>query len=177
MAEIKSTLDIVMEKTKHLTLTKEEKEEQVKKEVEKGVAGLLQKYLDQLLNAKQVNEEMKKLEERHGFSCQDILLKETLDRIELDKDNTRPLFLLTEVFGRDVGICVHIIEGYEKTLKRVADNRKHILKQNLKKRHSISGEAVVTNLEADNKWIEDAEVIRTKFEKDLATEKKKLARL
>ena len=49
MGEIKSTLDLVMEKTRHLTLSQKEKEEQKQIEVNKRLKGLLQKYQDNLL--------------------------------------------------------------------------------------------------------------------------------
>ena len=49
MGEIKSTLDLVMEKTRHLTLSREEKEEQKRVEVNKRLKGLVQKYQDNLL--------------------------------------------------------------------------------------------------------------------------------
>ena len=43
MGEIKSTLDLVLEKTKNLTLSSEEKEEQKQKEIEKRIKGMMQK--------------------------------------------------------------------------------------------------------------------------------------
>ena len=48
MGEIKSTLDLVLEKTKNLTLSSEEKEEQNQKEIENRIKGMVQKYQDGL---------------------------------------------------------------------------------------------------------------------------------
>ena len=45
MGEIKSTLDLVMEKTRNLTLSSEEKAEQKYDEIYKQVKGFLLKYL------------------------------------------------------------------------------------------------------------------------------------
>ena len=50
MAEIKSTLDLVMEKTKNLSLSDEERQGQKNKEIESRICGLLQKFNDQALN-------------------------------------------------------------------------------------------------------------------------------
>ena len=58
MGEIKSTLDLVMEKTRHLTLSQEEKEEQKHIEVDKRLKGLLQKYQDNLLKKEQLEKEL-----------------------------------------------------------------------------------------------------------------------
>ena len=46
MGEIKSTLDLVLEKTKNLNLSSEEKQEQKQKEVENRIKGMMQKYQD-----------------------------------------------------------------------------------------------------------------------------------
>lgn len=50
MGEIKSTLDIVMEKTKHLSMTHEEKLANEKEEVQAAVRGLAQKYNESICN-------------------------------------------------------------------------------------------------------------------------------
>ena len=54
MGEIKSTLDLVMEKTRHLTLSQKEKDGQKQIEVNKRLKGLLQKYRDNLLREEQL---------------------------------------------------------------------------------------------------------------------------
>jgi len=53
MAEIKSTLDLVMEKTRHLTLSDEEKQEQKEKEFNKKLKGPAQKIQDQAINKRE----------------------------------------------------------------------------------------------------------------------------
>ena len=54
MGEIKSTLDLVLEKTKNLTLSSEEKESQKQKEVENRIKGMVQKYQDGILSINQL---------------------------------------------------------------------------------------------------------------------------
>ena len=49
MGEIKSTLDIIMEKTKGMTMSDEEKRELKKKELSDRLKGLIQKFLDGIL--------------------------------------------------------------------------------------------------------------------------------
>ncbi len=46
MGEIKSTLDLVMARTKHLTLTDEEKKTQQSVNVKQRLQGLIQKFQD-----------------------------------------------------------------------------------------------------------------------------------
>ncbi len=58
MAEIRSTLDIIMEKAKNLTVTDEDKKDFVEKEVQGRVKGLFQKYLDGILSTQQLKTKM-----------------------------------------------------------------------------------------------------------------------
>ena len=67
MGEIKSTLDLVMEKTKHLSLSDEEKQSQKKAELEKRVNGLLQKYQDQVLSLEQLLGEYTRLKQERSL--------------------------------------------------------------------------------------------------------------
>ncbi len=60
MGEIKSTIDLVLEKTRNLTLSKEEKLGLAREELEKKIGGLLNRYLDNLLPISRLKEELKK---------------------------------------------------------------------------------------------------------------------
>ncbi|HUU81562.1 MAG TPA: hypothetical protein VMW90_08945 [Acidobacteriota bacterium] len=54
MREIKSTLEIIMEKAKGLTISADEKEAFQKSETEKKVRRLLQRFIDGLIDLKTV---------------------------------------------------------------------------------------------------------------------------
>ena len=58
MAEIKSTLDLVMEKTRHLTLSDEEKQEQKENEFKIKLKGPAQKFQDQTINKRELKKEI-----------------------------------------------------------------------------------------------------------------------
>ena len=62
MGEIKSTLDLVLEKTKNLTLSSEEKAEQKQKEIENRIKGMMQKYQDGVLFSEQLKIDYQKLQ-------------------------------------------------------------------------------------------------------------------
>ena len=68
MAEIKSTLDLVMEKTKNLSLSSEERQAQKSKEIESRLRGLLQKFKDQALSADKFKSEYQKLKKDYNLS-------------------------------------------------------------------------------------------------------------
>ena len=50
MAEVKSTMDLIMEKTKHLTMSEEEKEGFRRKELSGKIRGLVHKSMEGTFN-------------------------------------------------------------------------------------------------------------------------------
>jgi len=63
MGEIRSTLDLVMEKTRNLTLSKEEKEKQDNEELRKKLNGLLEQFQDNMLRKGELKKKLESLEE------------------------------------------------------------------------------------------------------------------
>ena len=88
MGEIKSTLDLVMEKTRHLTLSNEEKQQQKFEEARKRINGLLQKYQEHILDIDQIKQELNALQKTCESSVSNIFLHEALAGLKLDEDNS-----------------------------------------------------------------------------------------
>jgi len=61
LGEIKSTLDLVFEKTKDLTLSDDEKIRLAREKLEKRVQGLCNKYLDNFFPLSRLQDEMEKI--------------------------------------------------------------------------------------------------------------------
>ena len=97
MGEIKSTLDIVLEKTKHLSLSNEERDNQKTAEIEKKIKGLLQKFQDQTLPEKRLSSEYEKLKKEYHLSDDSIFMSEVFLRLDPDKDNQQLLALLKDM--------------------------------------------------------------------------------
>ena len=86
MAEIKSTLDLVLEKTKHLTLTPEEKEKQKEEAFFKGFNGIVQKHIDNLIRLDEVKKELIKLQQEQGITGRKIIMGTILGRLNFEND-------------------------------------------------------------------------------------------
>ncbi len=76
MAEIKSTLDLVMEKTKHLKMSETEKKALDLEETLKKVPGLVQKYISGALKDRDFREEVKKYVEIDPVAVKKEIVKE-----------------------------------------------------------------------------------------------------
>jgi len=173
MGEIKSTLDIVLEKTKNLKLSSEEKREQKNKEIEGRVKGLLQKYQDGLLSLEQFNNDYRKLRNNRNLPDDTVVINEIIARLDLDQNN-QTLLGLFKIFGITSTAIESIFNDYKNAYQSAAEIRIEQLKNQFAKNHSISGSAVVPNLMADEQWCKDVQAIRVRFEEKLIREKGKL---
>lgn len=171
MAEIKSTLDLVLEKTKHLTLSEEEKQIQRHDEFRKTLKGLIRKFADKALKMKELKKELEILQETYELKEKNILIREILKKIDLDRDNTVLLELLQELYSIKASNIRSLLKDYRDTRRSTAEKRIHGIKEDLSERHFISGSAIVPNLEADSEWQAAVRDIRHQFKPLLSREK------
>ena len=171
MGEIKSTLDIVMEKTKHLSLSKEEKATRKTEEIQKTIKGMIQKFKDQLLREDRFGKELEALEKTHNLHNRIILKTEIFDQIDLNRDNTPLLVLLRDICGENVSRIESLLRDYARQITAASDKRIVQIKDALSEKYSLSGSAVVPNLENDSGWVEEAQKIKETYEKSLDQEK------
>ena len=174
MAEIKSTLDLVMEKTKNLSLSDEERQGQKNKEIESRIRGLLQKFNDQALKVDKLRSEYRKLQKDYDLPGNAPLIKEICRQIELGKDNHAFFDLLTQFKVTDIEGISSVLHEFDDVIKAAARERSKVLQAKLAEAHFISGPAVVPNLEADKAWRAQAGEIRAEFEPFLNQAKTKL---
>jgi hypothetical protein len=176
MGEIKSTLDLVMEKTRHLTQSQEEKKAQKRIDVNKRLQGLLQKYLDNLLKKDILKEELGKLKTTYDLNVDEMLADLLLNSLKLGRDNTLFLELLSEIFELNLSGLETIFQNFKAAVKSATKERVDQIKTDLSEKRFISGSAVVPNLESDREWLSMLGHIMDGFDKTLNKEKTALTK-
>jgi len=176
MAAIKCTLDLVMEKTKNLSLSDKERQEQKNKEIESRIRGLLNKFQDEGISVDRFNSEYQVLKKEYSLmgAGNEHLIKEICGQIELAKDNQALFDLLAEFKVSDFEGLSSVLQEFQAVRDTAARERRKIVKEQLAITHFISGSAVVPNLEIDDEWREKTGQIRAEFEAKLNQAKTKL---
>ena len=174
MGEIKSTLDLVMEKTRHLTLSQEEKDSQKKAEVHKRLKGLVQKYQDNLLRKDRLEKELNILKKTYDLNVDEILLNLLLSSLEPGRHYKMYLELLNEIYGLNVSGLEKIFQDFKGAVKSATEERVREIKADLAKTRFISGTAVVPNLESDSEWLSMLGNIKGRYDQILDREKSTL---
>ena len=147
MAEIKSTLDIIMERTKNLTMTDREKASFRRKEAEGKVKGWIQKYEDGVIGLGALRSEFKK-EQTEYPEVHHILRSQLIGCLRLTGDNGKILRLLEEVLGISTNTIKDMIQSHKHGMEILRSSRIESLGEELKKRQ-IYGSAVVPNPDRD----------------------------
>ena len=150
MGEIKSTLDLILEKTRNLSLSEEEKEELKTRELKGRVRGFVQKGLEGILSFSQLRAEIES-ERKKSPQTDHQLMAELVARIEPDGENERVFQIMEEVSRRDSGPFRKVVLGYKQDIEGQKSRSVEDLRKTLKKR-GITGSAVVPNPAPDPVW-------------------------
>jgi len=175
MNEIKSTLDLVMERTKNLTMNDAEKEGHRKADLKRRLAGLMQKYQDQAIKPTELLKHLNELKNTFGHGVENRMTDEVLGGIDVEADNDRRLTLLTDYFGLEIATLKKIQDEFKQALQAGKTARIDILKSQLSEHYGISGTAVIPNIETDPEWQQKYNAITERFRIQLESEKKRLA--
>ena len=172
MGEIKSTLELIMEKTKGLTMTGEEKHQMKQEEMAGMVRGLVQKYLDGILSLDRLRNELADAGKKDPEMSHEILLGELKGRLEPGSDNEPVLKVMESIGGMDTAPVRDLLEGFEERFEKERASRSKGLLEGLSKK-GISGSALIPNLNADPEWKAGISKIRDDFQENLEAAIKK----
>jgi hypothetical protein len=151
MGEIKSTMDIIMEKTKGLTMSEEEKAEYWQKELSGKVRGLIQKFLEGGLKLDKFKVEVTALSKNQKDVVKGIILETSIPHIQLGVNNEPVLRILKETVGVDVGPIKEMEVAFRDRIEEDRADREKSLGEKLEEK-GVSGSAVIPNLKADPDW-------------------------
>ncbi|CAB5141238.1 hypothetical protein D3OALGA1CA_4254 [Olavius algarvensis associated proteobacterium Delta 3] len=149
MGEIRSTLDLVMEKTRNLSLSAEEKASQKRVEFGKRLQGLLQRYADDTESLEMLQDGIVKLGAEMDVTDATLQIEAVFKRIDPDRDNRRWLVLLESMVPAATDPLQEALAAYDQqraVLKVIVE--KKLLGQ-LAEHHGIQGAAVKPNATQD----------------------------
>jgi hypothetical protein len=147
MAEIKSTLDIIMERTKNLTMTDKEKASFRQNETEGKVKGWIQKYMDGIVGLDTLRSDFEK-ERKEYPEVRQIFKAQLLDCLRLTGDNGKILRLLEDVLGINTNSINNTIQSLKQEMEILRMERMAAVRDDLRGK-KISGSSVIPNPDRD----------------------------
>jgi hypothetical protein len=173
MAEIKSTLDIIMEKAKKFSVTEEEKQGFKRQELEGKIKGLVQKALDGVLDSERFQVEVAALQAKEKDLVDRILKDEVVARLEAEANSEALLKILEYAAGPASSAVREVLAEFEKKGEKQKESRRKACLDNLKKK-GISGSAVLPNLDADPDWLRVKSEVRRQLQEEIRERLKSL---
>lgn len=165
MAEIKSTLDIIMEKTKALTMTEEEKKTFQRKDWEGKVKGWVQKYFDGIIELDTLRSSFETEQTKYP-ELRQILKSELFKHIKLNGDNSELFRLLDEFLGIKSKKLDNLIQSFKSDLDAQRKEKIEKLREELTRR-KIYGSSVIPNPRTDGSWETLIQELTERFRKQL----------
>ena len=152
MAKIKSTLDLVMERTKNLSMTDADKEKLRTKEGTDKAHAWIQRYIDGKIDAGEMRKNMDAAIEKLP-EIRDILKRELVRHIQPGRDNSAVIKALERVFGINPGPVEELITASQTQLITRKQHHLTLLRSDLKQ-GGVYGTAVVPNINKSSQWQE-----------------------
>ncbi len=149
MGEIKSTLDLVMERTRHLSLSEEEKQQQQHLQFEKRLAGLMQQVADQKLTGESIWERIGQLEQELKIADKKLIYNEIISRINPDRDNQIWLQLIVRLKPSAGQALEEQLIAYQRQKTDILQTARKRQQEQLAQTHGIMGTAVAANPHKD----------------------------
>lgn len=170
MGEIKSAIELAMERTMHLSMSKEEKREQAIREFREALNGLLLRVKIGTLTLDQFDKEWSSLGRDSDLPRKNILVEELAARIDPDEENEWAIELLGSFCTLEPEKFLRVLRGYREQLALAAAKRMEAIKGTLMRERRISGGAVRPNLDMDREWTSIRQKVRDEFDAALRQE-------
>ncbi len=176
MAEIKSSIELAMEKTRGLHLSREEKEKLQEEELHSKAHNLVNRFLEVDFHLKEVEKELSKYDPPQRGKLEKLMFQYLTQAIQLDRDNDL-IFQGIEFFRENSKKIIkkmrELIEGYRKREQKEYQKTEGDLLRKLE-RQGISGSAVQPKIEGSREWEEAIAKFRPTFEAQLHVLQKEL---
>jgi hypothetical protein len=166
MAEIKSTLDIIMEKAKGITVTEEEKAQFKRRELQTKVEGFFHKTLGGAMDLERLATQLAGIDHADRGIAMEFLLQQCLARLDLEGGNKPVMVIMEELLKVDTSPLKAILETFREELEKGRRDQEEKIKKDLGKA-GISGSAVVPNILAAPDWNRYVSELREKFSVEL----------
>jgi len=154
MAEIKSAIELAMERTKNLVMDDEEKRESQKREVENRVRAILRRYLEGMTEADRALAELDEIKADYGLKKK-LLIGLLFEDFDITKENSRMLDLFHQVGGGAAGPFVAELDEIRNEFSFETAKREGVVRRRIESRleeMGITGDGLDPNVEAWEEW-------------------------
>jgi ElaB/YqjD/DUF883 family membrane-anchored ribosome-binding protein len=150
MAEIKSTLELAMERTKKMAISDKEREAIKQKEFSQKVNALFHRYMEGLLPLNALLKEIERMDEKARTMAKEFLLIQWIDALSLNEEAEGLLIGIETLKGKEIDEVKeklhHLLSQYREETEKIKEEARARSEDALRK-EGIYGSAVEPNIE------------------------------
>lgn len=180
MGEIKSTLELAMERTKRFAVSEKEKDEMKQKEALRKATGLFHRYREGHLSLNDVLKEVERMERKTATTVKEYLLSQWIDALSLDDDNEWILKGVESLKKRSIAEVKQrfdrLLSQYQKQ-KDEAKEKTGVQLLEVLKKGGIWGSAVEPKVEGSELWKKENENLNQPYRMTLEEIREQLRNL
>jgi hypothetical protein len=180
VGEIKSTLELAMERTKKFAVSQKEREEMKQKEVSQKATSLFHRYREGNLPLNEILKEIDKMDQKTAATVKELLLSQWTDALSLNDDDGRLLKGIESLKGRSIDEVRQrfhsLLSQYQGEKEKNKEEVKGRFTEALKK-DGIYGSAVEPKLEGSELWKKEIEKLDQSLRMKLGEIKEQLRNL
>ena len=177
MGEIKSTLELAMERTKKFAISEKEKEEMKQKEILQKATSLFHRYREGHVPLNEILKEIGRMEKKTANTVKESLLSQWIDTLSLEDDDERIFKGIESLKGRSIDEVKQkfhsLLSQYLSEKEKVNEKVKVQFTEALRK-DSIYGSAVEPKIEGGELWKKENEKLDHSYKKKLEEIKEQL---
>ena len=176
MAEIKSAIEIAMEKTRGLRLSPEEEEKLREEEIRSKAHALVNRFLEVDLHFREVEKELAKYPSGQRIRLEKIMIQDLAEALDLDRDNEL-IFQGIEILAPEKEGAVpkikQLTQGYQQQKEAARQKTAEALRAKWQSL-GISGLAVVPKVAESPEWAGTLKAFRPSYEARMQSLKKEI---
>ncbi len=155
MGEIKSALELALERSKKYAISDAEREKIKEKEILQKAMGLFHRYKEGGFSLNELTREIERMDEKIREKVKETLLSQWVDSLSLDDDSKRFLDAIESIKGRGLNEIKEefqkIIAACQKEIDQARQRMSQQLAEDLRSER-IYGDAVDPNVEGQESW-------------------------
>jgi hypothetical protein len=180
VGEIKSTLELAMERTKKFAISEKEKEEMKQKEILRKATSLFHRYREGPFSLNDILKEIEKMEKKTAIMVKEFLLSQWIDALSLDDDVERTLKGIESLKQKKIDEVKqkfhHLLSQYQGEKEKFKEKVKAQFTEALR-RDGIYGSAVEPKIEGSELWKKENEKLDLSYKTKLEEIKEQLRSL
>lgn len=151
MGEIKSTLDLIMEKTKAIVVTEEEKRQMKLKELENSVLSMFRRYEGNAMSEEELISGLKSLMEKEREYVLKVINSSAVAMIKITNSEISGISLLKKLFPQS---SQYLDKLATDIFEQIKIKQKQITQKEIStfKSQGIQGDAVIVNIDVVPEW-------------------------